>query len=259
MTARWVELHELRISSLRPTGPLPDPPTALLSALETDGQWIPIWARSIGSGYEIVQGVLWWLAAQSLGLPRVWIEVDDTLSDAAVRTSVAIDGAEQVAVDPITQAERWGRALALDPRSHGAVTRLAGRVGVRRPVIAHALRLLQLPASVQQRVRDGRLSAGHARALVRLAADPNRCAALARQALFERWSVRALEAAVRGESPNTVASATPAVDSDTRRLERTLSEALGCSVSLSMDALTLEYGGNLDVLDGVLARLGIRL
>ena len=130
--------------------------------------------------------------------------------------------------------------------------------------MSHTLRLLKLPARIQQLVARGELSAGHARALVTVK-DRRRQARLAERIILQRLSVREAEAAAQGRrirhtapprhQPEDVAGN---ADPDVRRLETVLSDTLGSTtrVDTATGRLIIHYGGNLDVLQGLLERLG---
>ncbi|MGH7504567.1 MAG: ParB/RepB/Spo0J family partition protein, partial [Longimicrobiales bacterium] len=105
---------------------------------------------------------------------------------------------------------------------------IAEVVGRDRSTVSNAIRLLQLPATVRTMVADGRLSAGHARALLG-AANDRQIADLARQAVDEGWSVREVEAEVqrsRGASRKRPRAERPR-DANERRLEEELQRKLG--------------------------------
>src|SRR5262249_21999606 len=111
---------------------------------------------------------------------------------------------------------------------------IADAVGKSRPHIANMLRLLQLPDDLQEMVRDGRLSSGHARAIL-TAPDPR---ALAQKAISEGLNVRDIERLAQIEKdekhgprvPSSTADSKPA---DTRALEQSLSNALGLEVTIT--------------------------
>src|SRR6185503_9269670 len=110
---------------------------------------------------------------------------------------------------------------------------IAQHVGRDRSTVANALRLLQLPPSVRQLLLAGRLSAGHARALLGLGND-RRMADLARQAVEHGWSVRELEHEVQRVRParKTSAGAEKPRDANERMLEDELQQLFGTSVRI---------------------------
>lgn len=176
----------------------------LASSIEQIGVLQPILVRSLGdAGYELIAGERRWRAAQRAGLTSI---------PAIVRTSDDLTSVEQALVEnlhredltPLEEAAAYQQLLEDFEFTHEQV---AQRVGKSRSAITNTLRLLGLPPAVQHLLADGKLSAGHARALL---GTPDRALqeSLARRAAIEGWSVRWVEVAVRGDEP------APAVPSD---------------------------------------------
>ncbi len=135
---------------------------------------------------------------------------------------------------------------------------VARLVGKDRSTVANALRLLKLPVDVQDLVQSRKLSEGHARALLALA-DPDAIPRLASQIVAKDWSVREVEAIVRGEAPGKQrgrmmkkpAPQKPAT-ADARRVEEALRSRLGTDVRLTAKRrgrglLTISYYSNDDL------------
>lgn len=260
-------IERLRLCPLRPKGPLPRVSSRLLEIVRDHGVIEPIVVRRAGEHYEILSNVEGWMAAQQTQLDRVPIHILEGVSDtdAAEIVSAAFEGYSS---NPIDEAEYFRSQAPENARGrsdHRSVGRLAFQTGHARPYISHALRLLRLPLAVQDMVRDGRLSAGHARALVTLERRSDQLA-LARRVVADGLAVREIEAEAKalrsGKSPARSRTATnpklPTPDPDTRRLQTEVSERLGCTVTICPEEarLTIDYH-NLDILDGVLAKLGV--
>ena len=259
---RWAGIEELHLSPLRPPGPLPEVPPSLARLVDSHGPVDPVVVRSRPRGFEILSNAETWLAAQRAGWHEVPIELRDELDDTVAREILRLSSRSQGS-DPIEEARQFNAELARrgrdGRRSHGEITRLARERGRSRSYVAHALRLLTLSPRIQESIASGRLSAGHARALVTLR-DARRQERVAERILRYGLSVRATEALVRGrEHARVEASRSVHEDPDIRRLERDLSEALGTAARLDTRAgrLIIDYGDNLGVLDGVLERLGL--
>jgi ParB family chromosome partitioning protein len=126
-------------------------------------------------------------------------------------------------------------------------------IGKSRSHIANTMRLMQLPATVQEMITSGQLSAGHARTLVGVD-DPEK---LAREMIAGRMNVR--EAEDRGRQAKGKKKRSPAKDADTRALEASLSSQLGLSVTINgkgeKGELKIAYK-TLEQLDEVCRRLG---
>lgn len=267
--AEWAGIEQLHLSRERPKGSFPVVPAALQRLVETHGPIEPVVVRPRGARFEILSNAETWLAAQRAGWLQVPIAVRDDVTDDEARAIVALtSGAGRS--DPIEEARRYeaelDRLCAGDRRRrHGAVTRLARALGKSRTHVSHTLRLLTLPARIQRLVARGELSAGHARALVTVK-DARRQARLAERIVLQRLSVREAEAAAQGRRARSTGTlplrpdeVTLNVDPDVRRLEKTLSDTLGSAarIDTGRGRLTIHYGRNLDVLQGVLERLGI--
>jgi ParB family chromosome partitioning protein len=207
----------------------------------------PILVRPVDGGYQLIAGERRWRAAQRAGLASV---------PAIVRGSDDVSAVEQALVEnlhrddltPLEEAAAFQQLIEDFELTHDEVAR---RVGKSRSAITNTLRLLGLPPAVQHLLADGRLSAGHARALL---GTPDRALQerLARQAASEGWSVRATEEAVRGggvpPSPEAPPRERPAIDgaglSESTRLrppgllelEQLLADRLDTRVSVHMGA-----------------------
>jgi ParB family chromosome partitioning protein len=153
----------------------------------------PVLVRPVPGGYQLIAGERRWRAAQRAGLATV---------PAVVRESDDVSAVEQALVEnlhrddltPLEEAAAFQQLIEDFELTHDEVAR---RVGKSRSAITNTLRLLGLPPAVQHLLADGRLSAGHARALL---GTPDRALQerLAKRAAAEGWSVRVVEDAVRG-------------------------------------------------------------
>jgi ParB family transcriptional regulator, chromosome partitioning protein len=179
--------------------------------------------------WEIVAGERRWRAAQRAGihaLPAVVRELGDT----EVLELAIIENIQRADLNPLEEA--LGFRQLMDRFGH-TQERLAEALGKSRSHIANLLRLLTLPEPVLDLVREGKLTAGHARALVTAAAPE----ALARQVVERELSVRQTEQLARSAAaPPDVAAqvprAVPGKDADTRALEEDLTAALRLRVSI---------------------------
>ena len=181
------------------------------------------------------------------------------MDDQTLLTLALIENLQRDNLSPIDEAagyQRLGSEFKLPQ------TEIARMVGRNRATVANLLRLLQLPPEVQAMVHDRRLSEGHARALLSLT-EPTAMLALARQAVEEGWSVREMEARVRGnaptdstetatEVPRRVRPSGRAVTADMKRVEDALRKHLGTDVRVTTRRrgrgfLTLSYYSNDDL------------
>lgn len=178
--------------------------------------------------YQIVAGERRWRAAQRAQLHEVPIVVRE-LDDRAVLELAIIENVQRSDLNPIEEATGYAQLIERFGHTQEA---MAGIVGKSRPHVANTLRLLGLPEPVQVMLRLGKLSAGHARALIN-AADP---VALAEQAVARGLTVRQVEELARRAPPvrrKGRGSGGPLQkDADTRVLEGDLSAAIGMAVSI---------------------------
>ncbi len=202
--------------------------------------------------YEIVAGERRWRAAQLAGVHELPALVRD-LDDTEVLELAIIENIQRADLNALEEAQ--GYRQLMDRFGH-TQEKLAEALGKSRSHIANLLRLLTLPEPVQALLRDGRLSAGHARALV-TAPDP---AALARQVVEKDLSVRQTEALARETAPRSPRPAAQR-DADTEALERDLAANIGLSVRIDHKAtgageVRISYGTleELDRLCQVLSR-----
>ncbi|MEJ0058210.1 MAG: ParB/RepB/Spo0J family partition protein [Terricaulis sp.] len=186
----------------------------------------PILVRPIAGGrYEIVAGERRWRAAQRAGLHSIPAIVRE-LDEVEVLEIAIVENVQRTDLNPIEEAQGF---QALMDRFGRTQQDIADAVGKSRPHIANMLRLLALPDDMQEMVRDGRLTAGHARAIL-TAPDPR---ALAMRAIADGLNVREVERLAqqakdeRHGPRHTPAPVIDNKDADTLALQRSLSEALG--------------------------------
>jgi ParB family chromosome partitioning protein len=203
----------------------------LASSIRTHGVLQAILVRPIAGGkYEIVAGERRWRAAQRAGLHSIPAVVRE-LNEVEVLEIAIVENVQRTDLNPIEEAQGF---QALIDRFGRTQQEIADAVGKSRPHIANMLRLLSLPDDLQEMVRDGRLSAGHARAIL-TAPDPR---GLAQRAISEGLNVRDLErlaqqAKDEKHGPRVTSSSADTKSADTRALEQSLSNALGLDVSIS--------------------------
>jgi ParB family chromosome partitioning protein len=224
---------------------------ALAQSIRDKGLLQPLLVRPLADGaavYELVAGERRWRAAQRAGLHEVPVVLRE-FDDVEALEVALVENLQREDLRPLEEAEAYSRLLQEFGRTQAA---LAEAFGKSRSHIANTVRLLGLPEPVRRHLADGRLSAGHARALL-AAADP---AALAEEVVRRGLNVRATEQLVqrRAKAPRRQ----PPRDADTAALERELSTQLGLRVALMPKrrggSLTLHYT-TLDQLDRILLLL----
>ena len=166
---------------------------ALTASVREVGVLQPVLVRRTGTEtYELVAGERRWRAAKRAGLQLVPALVRD-VDDASVLEQALVENLQREDLNAMDEAAAYQQLIEDFHLTHEEV---ATRVGKSRTAISNTLRLFQLPPSIQREVAEGRLSAGHARALL---GTPDRAfqERLARRAVDEGLSVRAVEEAVR--------------------------------------------------------------
>lgn len=221
----------------------------LAQSIRENGVITPITLRKTGDTYQIIAGERRWRASRMAGLheiPAIVLDVDEQTGYALA----LIENLQREDLNPMEEAEGYRRLI----QELGLTQEQAAqRVGVSRPAVANALRLLNLPVSVGALLREKKLSAGHARALLPLE-TPERMEQAAAVILEQQLSVRQTEALVKQllKAPRQAKEKAP--DIYVRDLERSMSALTGHKITIRHGAkkgtLTIEYYGN-DDLDAV--------
>ena len=214
----------------------------LADSIRVNGVLQPIIVRKVDGTYQIVAGERRWRAAQRAGLLRVPVVVRETApgDDSKLLEWALIENLQREDLNPIEQAQAYRRLL---DEFHLTQEQIARAVGKDRSSIANTLRLLRLPESVRDEVAAGRLSMGHARALLGLA-DGAAASRAAREILGRDLSVRQAEALVRRLAGTaTKRGAGRTADVHTRAAEEQLSRALGTRVRI----VRRRKGGTIEV------------
>ena len=218
--------------------------TDLANSIREKGVIQPLIVRAIGDEFQIVAGERRWRAAQIAQLHDLPVLVRN-LDDTEVLEIAIIENIQRSDLNAVEEA--LGYRQLMDKFGH-TQEKMAEALGKSRSHIANLLRLLNLPESVQTFLKDGKLSTGHARALV----TAERPEVLAKKIVSGGLSVRQTEALVKNEGQGTTKKAAPAKaarsrDADTIALEGDLSAALGMKVALNhpsgaaSGSITIDY------------------
>jgi ParB family chromosome partitioning protein len=228
---------------------------ALVESIKSRGILQPIMVRRVDgdlNSYEIIAGERRWRAAQAAQLHEVPIIVRE-VSDLEALEIALIENIQRQDLNPLEEAEGYRRLMQEFERTQ---EELAHALGKSRSHIANTVRLLNLPFEVRTLLDEGKLSAGHARALLN-AADP---VALAREVVNAGLNVRQTEALAAKAKPPRAAAKARMKDADTAALEKQLADHLGLKVAIKFDGqggeLVIRYK-TLDQLDEVLKRLSM--
>jgi ParB family chromosome partitioning protein len=229
----------------------------LTASLRERGMIQPIVARPVRGApdaFEIIAGERRWRAAQRAGLHEVPVVIIEASDQEALQLAI-IENVQRADLNPLEEAEGY-RALIRDfSHSQDDVARMVGKS---RSHVANTLRLQTLPDRVKEHIQSGRLSAGHARALV----GHHDAERLAEEIVTRGLNVRQVEEIARQESGRNgkpqSRKRSAEKNADTLALEKRLSDALGLVVSIDArgesGVVSIRYR-NLDQLDDLGRRL----
>ena len=265
--ARGASLVEIPVGDLSPNPNQPrvhfdeESLSDLSASIREIGVLQPLLVRQLADGsYQLIAGERRWRAAQRAGLATVPAVVKTTDDMSSVEQAL-VENLHRQDLAPLEEAGAYQQLIDDFSLTHDDV---AKRVGKSRSSITNSLRLLALPAAIQAFLADGKLSAGHAKALL---GTPDRAfqEQLARRAASEGWSVRAIEEAIRdrgGEGATAVVKPGKTDDGSTSgggtvtklppagllELENQISEYLSTRVSVKMNSnkkgsVTIEFAG----------------
>jgi len=204
------DLQQVPLAKIRPN---PHQPRTTFDARALDelrasiaafGVLVPVIVRERGDGYELIAGERRVRAAQAAGLDTIPAIVRSADDRESLEVAI-IENLQRENLDPLEEAMGFQHLMEAHAFTQEQV---AERVGKSRPAVANALRLLSLSDAIKALVREGRLTAGHARAI--LALPPERREAAARRAVAEGLSVRAVERFAADGAPSRKPRATAA-------------------------------------------------
>jgi ParB family transcriptional regulator, chromosome partitioning protein len=229
----------------------------LANSLAKKGFVQPIITRADpAGGYEIVAGERRWRAAQKAGLHQVPIIVRE-LDDKDMMEMAIIENVQRADLNPIEEAAGYNELIQ---RFQYTQEQLAETIGKSRSHLANTLRLLKLPEKVQALLQEGKISAGHARALI----GREDAEVLAHRVIENGLNVRDIEALVQRLEKNKQAAADGQPrrrekDPDTKAFEKEFSDSLGLKVEIKRGSgesglLVIKFG-NFDQLDYVRSRV----
>ncbi|HEX6125123.1 MAG TPA: ParB/RepB/Spo0J family partition protein [Pyrinomonadaceae bacterium] len=244
-------LNEIDIDLIRPN---PDQPRTrfaeaaledLAQSIRANGVVQPIVVRTKGGHFEIIAGERRWRAAQRAGLRKIPAAVKEVSDDKLLELAL-IENIQREELNPIEEAKAYRKLIGNIGLTQEAV---AERVGRDRTLIATSLRLLKLSDDIQKLIEEGKLSAGHGRALL-LTDDIAIQRRVARSVIEKSLSVRETERAVRNSGQKRRRSILsprpdPGKDPNFAAAETKLRRRLGTAVKIVPDARGT--GGKLEI------------
>jgi ParB family transcriptional regulator, chromosome partitioning protein len=217
---------------------------SLAASIRTHGVLQPLVVRQVRDGYQLIAGERRLRAARAAGLPAVPVTVVD-FNDQQVLEAALVENIQRSDLNPIEKAQGFKDYLARYLMTH---EQLAARLGLGRATITNLVALLDLPAELQDAVRVGQLSTGHAKILKGIS-DPAKQRAVSKEIMARGLSVHATEAYVKGlavEGKGPAASGAAGGNGDGREapektahvqgIENELRQKLGVRVEVRLKA-----------------------
>lgn len=217
----------------------------LVASIKTSGVINPISVHGVDGGYQLIAGERRWRAARAAGLTHIPAVLFERKTRQELLEMAIIENVQRADLNPVEQATGYRRLMEECRLTQQEV---AGRVGVDRATVANLVRLLSLEEPILEMLRDGRLTAGHGRAVLAVK-DGRARLAFARRVVAEGMSVRQVEAAAAATGPPKGSAARPparrAITPEIRHLEERLQHALGTKVTIqsrgSRGMIRIEY------------------
>ncbi len=200
----------------------------LTASVRESGIVQPILVRPHGERYQIIAGERRWRAAQAAGLATVPVTVRE-VEDAQLLELAIVENLQRQELTPLEEAQAFQR---LQDEFHLTQEDIARRVGRERSTIANTLRLLRLPRELRELVSQGRLDAGHGRALLALDREEDQLE-LGREAARKGLSVREVERRVAALRASPKPARGPQGDANTRAAAERLRAAFGTRVEIA--------------------------
>jgi ParB family chromosome partitioning protein len=215
----------------------------LAASIKSSGVIQPIIVRRFGGAYQLIAGERRWRAARQAGLDRIPAIVREATDAQSIELAL-VENLLREDLNPIEAAQAYQKLLA---EFSWTQEELAQRIGKDRTSIANCLRLLRLPEEIQADLRSGRLTMGHARALLALTSVAEQLR-LRDEILAHEWSVRATEDSIRAKETHGEALAAAPRKGRRRSAELTaLEEALQRGLMTRVRIIGNERRGKIEV------------
>jgi ParB family chromosome partitioning protein len=251
--AQRVPLHEIELNPYQPRKTFDeDELNQLAESIRQHGVLNPILVRPLDGKYQLIAGERRLRAAQRAGLTEIPVHIR-SMDEQQVLEAALVENIQRTDLNPIEKALGFRDYLERFQLTH---EHLAQRIGVDRTTITNLLGLLHLPAEVQDFVRTGALSLGHAKLLKSLT-DPKQQVALAKQTIAANLSVHALDALLKEQKPEKAAGKSRSSPNEPLRtahvdaIENELRQKLAVRVAIKLKSkdkgqIVLQFDGNDD-------------
>jgi ParB family chromosome partitioning protein len=208
---------------------------SLCTSIKNHGVLQPLVVRQVGDRYQLIAGERRLRAARAAGLPAVPVRIVD-FDDQQVVEAALVENIQRSDLNPIEKAQGFKDYLDRFRMTHD---QLARRLGLARPTISNLVALLELPAEIQDAVRVGQLTTGHAK-LLRGVSDQTQQSRIAREIIGRGLSVHATEALIKGPaepvnhqtSPKEEAPPAPEKTAHVQSIEDELRQKLAVRVEI---------------------------
>ena len=230
--------------------------TELADSIRSQGLIQPVVVRKTAHRYELIAGERRWRAAQLAGLSEIPAVIKEVDNEAAAAMAL-IENLQRENLNPIEEAYAMANLTKEFDWTHQEVAEALGKA---RASVSNMLRLLELSGDVRELIKQGKLSMGHARALLSL--PSNQQARMAQVVVTKSLSVRQCEQAIRkllkGDDKSKKSTKT---DPNIQNLENVIADTLGAAVTIKQAAnskkgkIEIQYN-DLDELDGILRKIG---
>ena len=211
----------------------------LTASIKEKGIIQPVVVRQVGDEFELVAGERRLMAAKKLGLERILAVIAGKLSKEEMVELSLIENLQREDLNPIDTAKGYKRLLEECLLTQ---TQVAQRIGKDRSSVANTLRILSLPEEVQKLISSGKLSEGHARAILSLSSEKEQ-AALSRRVVREGLSVRSTEDLAYGKKKTSGSKPKKKTSPAFFEVEEKLKEFFGTSVKV----LAKGKGGKVEI------------
>ena len=222
----------------------------LADSIKLHGVFTPILVKKAVKGYELITGERRLRASKLAGLKRIPAILMD-FDDQQMLEIALLENIQREDLNAIEEAQGYEKLIK---KLGYKQEELAHRIGKSREHVANMLRLLKLPASVQQHVVNNELSMGHVRALLSLK-DPKLMEEVAQKAIQLHLSVRAVETLVKNMNEPKPEPVKKERDVNLDQVEKRLQSRFGTKVKIDEKQIVIKYHGN-DDLNRVLEMIG---
>ena len=211
----------------------------LCSSIKKKGIITPITVREHAGTYEIIAGERRWRAAKKAKLRSVPAYVINIKNASEMMEVALIENIQRENLNPIEEAEGYAILNSQHNLSHDDI---AKTIGKKRTTVSNALRLLKLPPEIRKSIRNGRISAGHGRAILQKKSVPA-MENLWKKIINDSLSVRAAEALVKPKLKTKVVKKLKIHKVPSRAIENQLVEIFGTKVKLK----PAQVGGSIEI------------